>query len=58
MPEYRRQYIADMKRKGWYKEPPVDSVKLKRAKDSLQALENKKNKKDSSKVKPVKTKSR
>ena len=47
-----------MKRKGWYKEPPVDSVKLKRTKDSLQALENKKNKKDSSKVKPVKTKSR
>ena len=43
---------------GWYKEPPVDSVKLKRTKDSLQALENKKNKKDSSKVKPVKTKSR
>jgi penicillin-binding protein 2 len=58
MPEYKRQYIADMKRKGWYKEPPVDSVKLKRIKDSLQALENKRLKKDSSKVKPVKTSSR
>ncbi len=58
MPEYKRQYIADMKRKGWYKEPPVDSVKLKRIKDSLQALENKRLKKDSSKVKPVKISSR
>jgi len=58
MPEYKRQYIADMKRKGWYKEPPVDSVKLKRIKDSLQALENKRLEKDSSKVKPVKTSSR
>ncbi|WP_374446246.1 peptidoglycan D,D-transpeptidase FtsI family protein [Epilithonimonas sp.] len=58
MPEYKRQYIADMKRKGWYKEPPVDSVKLKRIKDSLQALENRRLKKDSSKVKPVKISSR
>ena len=55
MPEYKRQYIADMKRKGWYKEPPVDSVKLKRIKDSLQATNEKKLKKDSSKVKPLKS---
>lgn len=55
MPEYKRQYIADMKRKGWYKEPPVDSVKLKRIKDSLQAINEKKLKKDSSKVKPLKS---
>jgi len=26
MPEYKRQYISDMKRKGWYKEPQPDSV--------------------------------
>ena len=51
MPEYRRQYISEMKRKGWYKEPPVDSVKLKKIKDSLQAIENRKLKKDSSKIK-------
>lgn len=55
MPEYRRQYISEMKRKGWYKEPPKDSVKMKRIKDSLQAIENKKLKKDSTKVKPQKS---
>jgi len=55
MPEYKRQYVADMKRKGWYKEPPKDSATLKRIKDSLQAIQNKKLKKDSSKVKPLKT---
>ena len=45
-----------MKRKGWYKEPPKDTAKLKRIKDSLQAIENKKLKKESSKVKPIKSK--
>lgn len=35
MPEYKRQYISDMKRKGWYKEPQPDSVKLKKIQDSL-----------------------
>lgn len=55
MPEYKRQYVADMKRKGWYKEPPKDSAQIKRIKDSLQALEAKKLKKDSSKVKPLKS---
>ncbi|RRQ47323.1 peptidoglycan D,D-transpeptidase FtsI family protein [Chryseobacterium sp. SC28] len=54
MPEYRRQYIAEMKRKGWYKEPPKDTAKLKRIKDSVQAIENRKLKKDSAKVKPLK----
>ncbi len=58
MPEYKRQYIADMKRKGWYKEPPKDSAQLKRIKDSLQAIQNKKLKKDSAKVKPLKTNAR
>lgn len=58
MPEYKRQYIADMKRKGWYKEPPKDSAQLKRIKDSLQAIQNKKLKKDSTKVKPLKTNAR
>ncbi|SHK10951.1 peptidoglycan D,D-transpeptidase FtsI family protein [Epilithonimonas mollis] len=58
MPEYKRQYIADMKRKGWYKEPPKDSAQLKRIKDSLQAIQNKKLKKDSTKLKPLKTNAR
>lgn len=58
MPEYRRQYISEMKRKGWYKEPPKDSAKLKKIKDSLQAIENKKIKKDSTKVKPLKSNSK
>lgn len=38
MGEYKRQYIADMKRKGWYK-PTIDSVKMKRMKDSLKLVE-------------------
>ncbi len=39
MPEYRRQYISEMKRKGWYKEPKPDSVKLKKIQDSIKAIE-------------------
>lgn len=35
MPEYKRQYVKDLKRKGWYKEPVPDSVKLKKMRDSL-----------------------
>ncbi len=58
MPEYKRQYIADMKRKGWYKEPPKDSAQLRRIKDSLQAIANKKIKKDSTKVKPIKNRAK
>lgn len=38
MPEYKRQYISEMKRKGWYKEPAVDSVKLKKLQDSLRII--------------------
>lgn len=35
MPEYKRQWIVDLKRKGLYKEPKPDSLKLKRIQDSL-----------------------
>lgn len=38
MPEYKRQYVSEMKRKGWYKEPAVDSVKLKKLQDSLKKV--------------------
>ena len=55
MPEYKRQYIADMKRKGWYKEPVVDSVKLKKIKDSLKAIQDKKIKVENTNVKPIKS---
>ena len=46
MGEYKRQYVADMKRKGWYKEPPKDSAQMKKIKESLQAILDKKLKKD------------
>ena len=55
MPEYKRQYVADMKRKGWYKEPVVDSVKLKKIKDSLKAIQDKKIKVKNTNVKPIKS---
>lgn len=35
MPEYRRQWIADQKRKGLYKEPNKDSLKIVSIEDSL-----------------------
>lgn len=35
MPEYKRQYIKDLKRKGWYKEPTPDSILQKKKLDSL-----------------------
>ena len=38
MPEYKRQYVVDMKRKGWYKEPKPDSLQLKRKQDSINVL--------------------
>ncbi|KUJ51623.1 penicillin-binding transpeptidase domain-containing protein [Chryseobacterium sp. JAH] len=38
MPEYKRQWIADLKRKGLYKEPETDSVKLKKTQDSLNLI--------------------
>ena len=42
MPEYKRQWIADLKRKGLYKEPKPDSLKLKRIKDSLEMVKKQK----------------
>ena len=38
MPEYKRQWVADMKRKGWYKPTKEDSLERKR-KDSLKKVE-------------------
>lgn len=55
MPEYKRQYVSEMKRKGWYKEPSVDSVKLKRIQDSLKMVNEIKQKELlKKKTKPVK----
>jgi penicillin-binding protein 2 len=42
MPEYKRQWVADLKRKGLYKDPKVDSVKLKRQQDSLNFIKEQK----------------
>ena len=39
MPEYKRQYVVDMKRKGWYKEPKPDSIKLKKIQDSIRKVD-------------------
>ncbi len=39
MPEYKRQWIADLKRKGLYKEPEPDSVKVKKKLDSLRKIQ-------------------
>ena len=38
MPEYKRQWIADLKRKGLYVEPKPDSIRLKKLKDSLELV--------------------
>lgn len=46
MPEYKRQYISEMKRKGWYKEPKPDSAQLKKIQDSLNLIKDKKLKAD------------
>ena len=58
MPEYKRQYASEMKRKGWYKEPAVDSVKLKKMQDSLKLIKELKQKelkeKELQKSKPLK----
>lgn len=62
MPEYKRQWIADLKRKGLYK-PSEDSVKQKRIQDSLKLVKEQKakmqkkideEKKNLQKIKPVK----
>ena len=42
MPEYKRQWIADLKRKGLYIDPKPDSIKLKRIKDSLNFIKEQK----------------
>jgi penicillin-binding protein 2 len=42
MPEYKRQWIADLKRKGLYKDPKPDSIKAKRIKDSLELIKQQK----------------
>ncbi len=42
MPEYKRQWIADLKRKGLYKDPKPDSIKQKRIKDSLDRVKQEK----------------
>lgn len=41
IPEYRRQWIADLKRKGLYKEPSKDSMKLVQIEDSLKIISDK-----------------
>lgn len=40
IPEYRRQWIADLKRKGLYKEPNKDSAKLVQITDSLNIVKD------------------
>ncbi len=42
MPEYKRQWVADLKRKGLYKDPVMDSVKQKRIQDSLKLVKEQK----------------
>ncbi|MBW8358661.1 MAG: peptidoglycan glycosyltransferase [Weeksellaceae bacterium] len=40
MPEYKRQWVADLKRKGLYKEPNTDSLILRGIEDSLKTVQN------------------
>lgn len=40
MPEYKRQWVVELKRKGLYKEPNKDSVKIQNIQDSLQFIKN------------------
>ncbi|ASW75194.1 peptidoglycan glycosyltransferase [Chryseobacterium piperi] len=42
MPEYKRQWVADLKRKGLYKDPKLDSIKLKKKQDSLDFIKKQK----------------
>lgn len=44
MPEYKRQWVADLKRKGLYIEPKPDSVLLKKKQDSLNFIKLQKEK--------------
>ncbi|MBW3520625.1 MULTISPECIES: penicillin-binding transpeptidase domain-containing protein [unclassified Chryseobacterium] len=55
MPEYKRQWIVDLKRKGLYKEPKPDSVRLKKIQDSLNLVKKAKEKLQNAKtIKPKK----
>jgi len=40
MPEYKRQWTVELKRKGLYKEPNKDSVKIENIEDSLKIIKN------------------
>ena len=40
MPEYKRQWVVELKRKGLYKEPNKDSVKIQNIEDSLQFIKS------------------
>ncbi|MFC6267220.1 peptidoglycan D,D-transpeptidase FtsI family protein [Frigoriflavimonas asaccharolytica] len=40
MSEYRRQEIARLKKKGWYKEPNKDSLKILQIQDSLKFIKD------------------
>ncbi len=40
MPEYKRQWVVDLKRKGLYKEPNRDSVRIESITDSLKFIKN------------------
>lgn len=40
MPEYKRQYIVDLKRKGLYKEPGKDSLYLQNLEDQISKTQN------------------
>ncbi|MEG0925573.1 peptidoglycan D,D-transpeptidase FtsI family protein [Chryseobacterium sp.] len=42
MPEYKRQWIADLKRKGLYVDPKADSIKRKKMQDSLEFVKQQK----------------
>ena len=59
MPEYKRQWVVDLKRKGLYKEPKPDSIKLKKIQDSLNIIKKAKEKLNNAKKvepkKPAKT---
>ena len=40
MPEYKRQWVVDLKRKGLYKEPNRDSMRIESIEDSLKFIKN------------------
>ncbi|WP_353147498.1 penicillin-binding transpeptidase domain-containing protein [Chryseobacterium sp.] len=42
MPEYKRQWVVDLKRKGLYVDPKADSIKRKKMQDSLEFVKQQK----------------